>query len=680
VNYSPLKDGASSFNGNCLGPRIPPRFRTNVPSTSSNGSSCRQYPQTFGADVLRRVDVSVVVRITMSARPCPNIERHLVADRTAFGARLGTRIPAAAFDERLTGACGLVFDEAHQHAPSRVSRGFRETVVRHDPLHIQILDHDDLIFAYEPMTEFVKMVASGARNTLMRSRYQLPGFVPAVRSFLLAGERPLFALQVFLRLAQVAGVLELRSVAGDGEVRQPNIDADGLSVRRNGGQRLTIVGQDSGMELPARIAADRHGFEFANDLAMHDALHPANLRQIDAGTFDFHSLRILDRLAPMFGLEAGVSAAPGKEILERPRQVLQRRLQRLAVRVTKPLELLFQLRKPDRHRVIVQPLARGTIEITRQGECVVPRPPRTTELNGQRMGLFIGRIEADSGCAEHQLDIYLRSLRSKGPYIPALNGGVLRLKRIISQKKGMSVQGNPLNAHCDRLARVGHIPRLPYGEMIAIVSTVMKMENLNMDHISVERVKEVETLKNVIGWSWMEVSKRVGWGPPHLQKFRALKGSIDERWLQYLRIVAEAVASVPVPNDDADEAAQLIEEAAAGEAGDDVAGKLLASGFHPPAGNGTEEVRVMLMDDIAKKIAEQYLVVHRDADMNPDERSGARWAIGKLAEAMGVAEDVRRLLGALTPTPKANVRMPPPPPRPAFQPPNRIVGALDDQF
>jgi hypothetical protein len=367
----------------------------------------------------------------MNAIPSPDVERHFVADRTTRRARLGTRIPTVALDERLSGACGFVFEESREHAPSRVGRSFRKGVVLHDPLHMQVFNHDNLVFVDDAARQLVKMVLPGARNALMHASYQLPGFVPA-RSFLLAREFALFAFQVSLRLTQMAGIGELRSVAGYGEVCQADVNANRFSIRRDGEHWFTVVGQDGGMKLATCVAADRDGLELSDDLPVDNAFDPANLWQIDARAFDLHALRILNRLTTVPGLEAGVFATFCEKVLVCACKILQRLLQRLAVRVTKPLELLFQLRKPDRHRMIVQAFARGAIEIARQGECVVPRPPRATELNSQGMSLFIGRIEADTGCSEHPLDIRYLCLKSKWPYIPALNGGVLRPKRINS--------------------------------------------------------------------------------------------------------------------------------------------------------------------------------------------------------------------------------------------------------
>lgn len=411
--------------------RITPLARTYTASTGSSGRSTRQYPNAFVPDIPRRIDVPIMVRAAMGTRPRPDIERHLVADRTALGARLRTRIPAVAPNERLAGARRLVLDEAGQHAPARVSRGFREAVVRHYPFHMQVFDGDDLVFVYDPSRQLVQVVSPGARDALMCSRHQSPGLVPAVRSFLFAGQRPLFALQVLFRLAQMAGVLELRSVAGDSEMGQPDVDADRLTLGGHRRQRLSVIGQDGRMELTAGVAADCDGLDRARDLTMHDALNPADLRQIDARAFELHPLRILDGLPTMLGFEARIFAAFLEEVLKRPRQILQGSLQRLTVRIPEPFKLLLQLWKSDGHGVIVQPLARGAIEIARQGKRIVPCPPRAPELNGQGMGLFIGRVEANTGCIEHPLDIRCRCLRSKWPYIPALNGRVLRPKRII---------------------------------------------------------------------------------------------------------------------------------------------------------------------------------------------------------------------------------------------------------
>lgn len=362
--------------------RIAPLARTYTASTSRSDRSGRQYPETFVSDIPRRVDVPIVVRVAVNAIPRPDIKRHGVSYRSTRGARLRTRIPAVALEKRPAGARRFVFEETGQHAPPSIASGFCEAVVRHDTLHIQVFDNDDLVFVYEPTTEFVKVVLPGTRNALMRTRDQLPGFVTAIRSLLLSRQHPLLALQVPLRLTQMAGVFELRPLAGDGEVGQTNVDADCLTICRYRRKRIFVVGQDGSVELSAGIAADRHGLELADDLAMDDAIDPADFWQIDARAVDLDTLRVLDRLPPMLRLEMRVFAAFGKEVLECSGEILKRLLQRLAIGITEPFEFLLQLWQADRHRMVVQPLASRAVEFACQCKRIVPGPPRAAELNG----------------------------------------------------------------------------------------------------------------------------------------------------------------------------------------------------------------------------------------------------------------------------------------------------------
>jgi hypothetical protein len=393
--------------------RISPLAWTCVPSTSRSDRTGRQYPQTFVADVYRRVLVAVVARAARGARPDPDIERHLVADCAARGTRLGARIPAVALDERLAGARGLVFQKSRQHAPAHVGHRLRERVVLQHPLHIQVLDRDHLVLAHDAMADLVQVVPSGAAHALMRARHQPPGAIPACRSFLLSRQLALLALEVLLRFSQVARVVEFRSVAGDGEMREADINADCLAFRGYGGHHLSVVGQDRRMELAAGIAADGHRLELADDVAMHDARDPADFRQVDAAAIYFDALRILDRLAAVLGLEARILAAPCEEILERPREVLQRLLQGLAVAFAKPVVFLLQFRQANAHGPVVQPLAGRPVQLTAQREGIVPHPAGLPELNRQGMRLRISRIQANAGSAEHGLSIACVCLTSK---------------------------------------------------------------------------------------------------------------------------------------------------------------------------------------------------------------------------------------------------------------------------
>lgn len=174
-----------------------------------------------------------------------------------------------------------------------------------------------------------------------------------------------------------------------------------------------------------------------------------------------------------------------------------------------------------------------------------------------------------------------------------------------------------------------------------------------MDQNSQDRVAEVEQLKGVIGWSWNEVANRAGWGPHGLIKVRALKAPIEERWLQYFRDVAFAVQAVPMPTE--------VEDAPMHETHElDPATEraFRAAGLQPAAEQPTQEVRVMMLDDIAAKLAAEYMALRRNTEMSPDNREGAQWMIGRLAEQMGVTAEVRRLVSAPAPDVQVAVQRP----------------------
>lgn len=160
-----------------------------------------------------------------------------------------------------------------------------------------------------------------------------------------------------------------------------------------------------------------------------------------------------------------------------------------------------------------------------------------------------------------------------------------------------------------------------------------------MAEISEARRSEVERLKDQIGWSWNEVAKRTGWGPVGLQRFRTMKIAIDDRWLWYLGQVAAAVSAIPMPSDQVEKQVDVAIP-------DDVAAKMRAAGLTPAPAPQSTEVRVMMLDDIAAKLANEYVETRNNGEMTGEERTGAFHVITRLAEQFGVIQEVRRLIGA----------------------------------
>jgi hypothetical protein len=182
-----------------------------------------------------------------------------------------------------------------------------------------------------------------------------------------------------------------------------------------------------------------------------------------------------------------------------------------------------------------------------------------------------------------------------------------------------------------------------------------------MAEATTERLVLVERYKDTIGWGWNTVAAKIGWAPVHIAQFRAVRIPIDDRWLEYLRLVSEAVAAVPVP--------EQTERAAPAKAVED---QMRAAGLKP---GGTvhhmgQEVHVMLLDDIAAKLAEECRALMSDCD--EAELVTARSVISRVAKRLGVLDQLRGLLAQPTPvqeeTPPATSRpyVPPQPERAPF--------------
>ena len=181
-----------------------------------------------------------------------------------------------------------------------------------------------------------------------------------------------------------------------------------------------------------------------------------------------------------------------------------------------------------------------------------------------------------------------------------------------------------------------------------------------MVEISQPRLEEVERCKAIIGWGWMELSSRLGWSNAALSKFRTLKDGIPEEWLAYLRAVAEAVEGVPVPT------------VGASVPRDDTEQRMRQAGLGPASDlGGMTEVKVMTLQTIAEKLVAEYRALQADPELSGAERSGALAAVGRVAQRLGVLEEVKAVMAASPVSAPAAGARPWGPPQPAAGLPSR---------
>jgi len=154
-----------------------------------------------------------------------------------------------------------------------------------------------------------------------------------------------------------------------------------------------------------------------------------------------------------------------------------------------------------------------------------------------------------------------------------------------------------------------------------------------------ERRDEVRRCLQIIGWSQMQYADRIGLkiaGVAQIMHCKVDVADSDIRWLQRL---AEAVASIPRPaiaNDpDTPEVARLAAPIGAAVTIHATEGELNAV---------AAKTRDVALEETARAIAEVYRWSGSTGEVSEHELAGAKWALAKVAESLGIVDRVRVLI------------------------------------
>ena len=216
--------------------------------------------------VSRRVDVAVVVRTARGAVPRPHRQRQGVEPVPAGRAGLARRVEAADLDKGAPTLGALVLKQPCELAERGVRHGFRQMMVLHHALGIQVLHAQDLVLVREHGRDLVKGIGSGIGDLRVNPGDPLPLFqVPAARLLapacaLPAGKPALLPRELALVFLEMARILDFRAVRESRKRLDAEVDSD-LPVGR--GRVLSRhVGAKEGSEVTAGcVQGDRDRYE-----------------------------------------------------------------------------------------------------------------------------------------------------------------------------------------------------------------------------------------------------------------------------------------------------------------------------------------------------------------------------------------------------------------------------------
>ena len=111
-----------------------------------------------GEDVSGGVHVPIVRRAAGPARPLPLAQLQPFPDNPAGPTGLGRGKEPIDLHEVASVPRALVRQHPDKLAPSGIADRAGQLVIADHPEHVQVLDHDRLVFANEPSAEFLEMV------------------------------------------------------------------------------------------------------------------------------------------------------------------------------------------------------------------------------------------------------------------------------------------------------------------------------------------------------------------------------------------------------------------------------------------------------------------------------------------------------------------------------------------
>ena len=374
----------------------------------------------FRQYVSRRVDVAVVVRIARRADPYRHRQRQGVEPVPAGRTGLARRVEPADLDEGAPALGALVLKQPREFTERGIRHGFRQMMVSHHALRIQVLHAQDLVLIREHGSDLVQGIGPGIGDLRMDPGNPLPLLqVPVARLLVPAGALPagkpaLLPRELALIFLEMARIPDLAAVRKRRKRLDAEVDSD-FPVGRG-----RVLGRHVGAEKGGEVAAgcvqgDRDRHETPLERSGYLSPDSPELWQRDmVAVDDLAAVGAIGLPAVPARLELGEARLPAlahasEEILVGAVEVADGLLERHGVRLREPGGLRVALPRRE-HSGELRPrdrLARLRISGLLDVEGAVVHETAATERPRDLLALACVRVDSVFEPALHRLDLLL---------------------------------------------------------------------------------------------------------------------------------------------------------------------------------------------------------------------------------------------------------------------------------
>ena len=368
-----------------------------------------------------RVDVAVVVRTARRAVPYPHRQRQGVEPVPAGRTGLARRVEPADLDEGAPALGALVLKQPREFTERGIRHGFRQMMVSHHALRIQVLHAQDLVLVREHGSDLVQGIGPGIGDLRMDPGNPLPLLqVPVARLLVPAGALPagkpaLLPRELALIFLEMARIPDLAAVRKRRKRLDAEVDSD-FPVGRGGRVLGRHVGAEKGGEVAAGcVQGDRDRHETPLERSGYLSPDSPELWQRDmVAVDDLAAVGAIGLSAVPARLELGEARLPAlahasEEILGGAVEVADGLLERHGVRLREPGGLRVALPRRE-HSGELRPrdrLARLRISGLLDVEGAVVHETAATERPRDLLALACVRVDSVFEPALHRLDLLL---------------------------------------------------------------------------------------------------------------------------------------------------------------------------------------------------------------------------------------------------------------------------------